>query len=391
MKKICYIATLGTTIESFFIPQMQRLAEEGFDVSLICSPDIPDMAEKLGDRIRYYPLPIPRGISFGGMLRAMREMERLFRRERFDLIQYSTPNAAFCAALAGKRTRIPLRNYHLMGLRYLSSHGVMRAALKAIESVTCALSTHIECVSKSNLQLGIREGLFDDQKACVVWNGSSGGVDLRRFDGAKREEYRREIRQKLGIAQEEFVFGFIGRITKDKGINELLTAYEKLGRGTLLLVGRLEGEERLDSVLLHRARENPKVIFTGQIPEAEVACYDCAMDVLLLPSYREGFGNVVIEAAAMGTGAIVSDIPGPTDAIEEGLTGATVPPADAAALEERMRDCLEGRICLRPEDCMDYVCRCFDSEKLCDKIVQRKKDLLEGKKLFSGRVGETGG
>lgn len=378
MKKICYIATLGTTIESFFIPQMRYLAEQGFDVSLICSPDIPDMAEKLGQDIHYFPMEIPRGISVGGMLRAMRRMKELFQAEHFDLIQYSTPNAAFCAAWAGKRAGVPIRSYHLMGLRYLGSDGILRSALKEIERITCARSTHIECVSRTNLRLGVEEGLFDKEKACVVWNGSSGGVDLDRFDGGKREEYRKAIRGKLGIPEEAFVFGFIGRITRDKGINELLAAFEKLSGGMLVLVGRLEGEERLDAGLLAEARNDPRVVFTGQVPEAEVARYACAMDVLVLPSYREGFGNVIIEAAAMGTGAIVSNIPGPVDAIEEGITGLTVPVGDAVALEERMRDCLEGNVRMVPRACMDFVRRSFDSAVLLGHIAERKKNLLEG-------------
>ena len=379
MKKICYIATLGTTIESFFIPQLKALAEEGFEVWLICSPDIPDMAAKLGAKIRYRPLSIPRGISLGGMLRAMRQMKELFEEEKFDLIQYSTPNAAYCAAWAGKRAGIPIRNYHMMGLRYLGASGMLRRMLKELERQTCARSTHIECVSPSNLHMAIEEGLFAPSKGCVVWNGSSGGVELDRFDGRKRAQYRREVREKLGIPEDETVFGFIGRITRDKGINELLRAFEKLERGDLLLVGRIEDEESLESALLDAARSDPRVIFTGQVPEEEVAHYVCAMDVLLLPSYREGFGNVIIEAAAMGTGAIVSDIPGPTDAIEEGVTGVKVPSGDAEALEERMRDCLEGRLVFRQEDCIDYVRRDFDSRMLCKKIVERKRDLLEGK------------
>lgn len=381
MKKICYIATLGTTIESFFIPQLKRLSAEGYQVWLICSPDIPDMAEKLGDGIRYQPVPIPRGISFGGMLRAMRQMRSVFERERFDLIQYSTPNAAFCASWVGKRTGIPIRNYHLMGLRYLASRGLSRALLKEIERISCRSSTHIECVSRSNLEIGVSEGLFSRDKACVVWNGSSGGVDLSRFDGTKRAEYRRAIRERYGIDGDAFVFGFVGRITRDKGVNELLRAFEGLGGGTLLLVGRIEGEEKLDAALLDAARKDPRVIFTGQVSEDAVSQYYGAMDVLILPSYREGFGNVIIEAAAMGTGAIVSDIPGPIDAIEDGVTGVKIPSGDAAALERRMRDCLDGRLTLRSRDCMEYVRRCFDSRELCEHIAERKRALLEDRRL----------
>ena len=378
-KKICYIATLGTTIESFFVEQLRALAAAGFEVAVICSPDIPDLAEKMGSRVHYLPVSIPRGVSFLGMLRATREIRAILHRERFDLVQYSTPNAAFCASWAAMRERVPVRNYHLMGLRYLGSHGLMRRVLKGIEKLSCRWSTHIECVSPSNLRMGIEEGLFDESKACVVWNGSSGGVDMHEYDSSNREAYRREIREKYGIAPDAFVFGFVGRITRDKGINELLQAFERLEKGTLLMVGRIEGEESLDAGLLERARQDPRVIFTGQVPENEVKKMDCAMDVLMLPSYREGFGNAIIEAAAMGTPAIVSDIPGPIDAISEGVTGLKVPVKDAVALQRAMSDCMDGTVKLSGDACVDYVKNAFDSVELCQKIVERKKRLLDGR------------
>ena len=121
MKKICYITTLGSTICSFFIPQLQYLAQNGYDITVICSLNTPDLVEKLGNQVHYKRLSIPRGISFGGMIKAILGLKRIFKEEQFDLIQYSTPNAALCAAYAGKYSGISIRNYHLMGFRYLGT------------------------------------------------------------------------------------------------------------------------------------------------------------------------------------------------------------------------------------------------------------------------------
>ena len=175
------------------------------------------------------------------------------------------------------------------------------------------------------------------------------------------------------------MFGFAGRITGDKGINELLAAFEQLDNpnARLFFVGRTEDEASLDAEKLNRARSNKKIVFHNYVNDIER--YFAMMDVLVLPSYREGFGNIVIEAQAMGVPVIVTDIPGPTDAMERDTTGLVVPVKDAAALKEAMeymashpdrREELgrNGRL---------FVQERFDQKKMCDMILQDRKRLLE--------------
>ena len=131
IRKICYIVTISPTIRSFFIPQLQYLARYGFEVSVICSQD-DKLAEDLGEEINYIPVDIPRGISFGGSLNAVRKLISIFEREKFDLIQYSTPNAALYASIASRIVGCKIRNYHLMGFRYLGAHRIERFILKTI-------------------------------------------------------------------------------------------------------------------------------------------------------------------------------------------------------------------------------------------------------------------
>lgn len=375
MKKICYITTLGTTIDSFFIPQINYLATNGFDVTVICSPDTPNLKDKFGDDVHYITLNIPRGISFLGMLKAIKGFKRIFREEQFELIQYSTPNAALCAAYAGIRCGIKLRNYHLMGFRYLGASGFLRKVLKSIEKWTCSLSTSIECVSKSNLVMGIAEKIFPEDKATVVWNGSSGGVDCTRFDYNKREQWRKEIRAELGYTEDDFVYGFVGRITRDKGINELIEAYFSLETDAkLFLVGNIEDEQTLDTTLLNQARNDLRVQFHPAVMDIER--YYAAIDVLLLPSYREGFGNVVIEAGAVGTPAIVSNIPGPIDTIDEGRTALTVEVKNITDLAEKLKEIREADYRSMGQNAAIFAKEKFNSEMLCEKILERKNYLL---------------
>lgn len=374
MIKICYVVTIPLTIESFFIPQLQYLAANGFDVTVVCSNDS-NLQEKLGESIRFYPIDIPRGISVGGSIYALKTLTCFFKKEKFDLIQYSTPNAAFYSSIAAKKAGCKVRNYHLMGLRYLGASGMGRIILKALEKIACYNSTSIECVSKSNMEMGIKEGVFPEEKVTVVWNGSTGGVDLSRFDFSKRQQWRREIRKELGYSGSDFVYGFVGRITKDKGIDELLSAFLELkDNSKLLLVGDIEKDNHLDVELLEKAQQNSNIKFHSFVSDIER--YYAAIDVLVLPSYREGFGNVVIEAGAVGTPAIVTDIPGPTDTIDREKTALVVPVKNPNALAGSLREIRERDYVAMGENAAQFAKEKFGSKLLCQKILDRKERLL---------------
>lgn len=374
MYKICYVVTIPLTIESFFIPQLKYLSVNGFDVTVVCS-NSSTLQKKLGERIHFNPIDIPRGISVGGSMRALKSLTQFFMKEKFDLIQYSTPNAAFYSSLAARIAGCSVRNYHLMGFRYLGATGSGRYLLKCFEKVACQNSTSIECVSKSNMEIGIAEKLFSQEKATVVWNGSTGGVDLSKFDFLKRLEWRAEIRKELGYDENDFIYGFVGRITRDKGINELLSAFLKLEDSSkLLLVGDVEKDNKLDENLLAKVQDDPRVCFHSFVSDIEK--YYAAIDVLILPSYREGFGNVVIEAGAVGTPAIVSNIPGPIDAVEAGKTAFIVKAKDTNSLLKAMKKIQATDYKRMGIQAAQFARERFDSIMLCEKILERKKRLM---------------
>ena len=372
--KICYVVTIPTTIRVFFIPQLKYLAEHGYDITVVCGKD-DKLQQDLGDNIRYIPIDIPRGLSLLGSLKAINALCNIIKSNRFDLVQYSTPNAALYASIASKLAGVKVRNYHLMGFRYLGASGIGQKILKGIEHISCKLSTSIECVSESNLRFGIQEGIFEEKKATVVWHGSTGGVDLRRFDYTKRYIWRNEVRSQLGLADDDFVFGFVGRITKDKGVNEILEAFLGSQAGAkLLLVGAEEGLNTLDQQLLQKAKSHPDIVFQG--PVTDVERYFAAIDVLLLPSYREGFGNVVIEAAAMGTPAIISNIPGPIDTVVKGKTALVVSVKDVCELKQAMELIRTLDYRGMGENAAKFVSIHFDCAKMNEKILYRKDELL---------------
>lgn len=377
MKKICYVVTVSVSIKAFFIPQLKFLADNGYDVTVICSSDN-KLQELLGEKIKYIPVDIPRGLSFLGSVKTIRTLKKVFKREKFDMVQYSTPNAAFYSSIASKKAKVKIRNYHLMGLRYLGAKGIFRKILKKIEKIAIKNSTSVECVSSSNLDLCVKEKLLIPEKATVVYNGSTGGIDLSRFNAKYSKIYREEKRNAYKISDTEFLFGFVGRITKDKGIEELFSAFNKLSSEfehvKLVMVGDIEKNNNLSEKTLEELKSNKKIISISATPEIEK--YYPMLDALVLPSYREGFGNVVIEAEAMGVPVLVSDIPGPIDAMQDGVTGLKFKVKDVNDLYDTMKKALDFKSSSWGENAIKFARDEFDSNKLNQKILERKNKIL---------------
>lgn len=380
MKKICYITTISSTIQAFILKSAIYLhEEEGWDISIICNDDA-EFAQRLPEFIHYYPVKMERGIDLSG-IKALLEMLRIFKSEKFDLIQYSTPNASFYAAIAGWLAKIPVRLYCQWGMVYVGFSGIKRQLFKFIEKMVCTLSTWIEPDSKSNLEFAHKEGLYPATKGYVIWNGSACGIDLNKFNISKKEGYRYSVREKYHIPEDAFVFGFVGRITKDKGMNELFNAFMEVSKQKdnvyLILVGAKESDETIDEALAQWSKKSDKVIYAGFTDVVEQ--YLSAMDCFVLPSYREGFGMGTVEAEAMSVPVIVTNIPGPIDAMKDGETGIVVEKASVTELKEAMLF-----MCGNPQVASQYgnngycyVKDCFEQKTMFEKILIDRKNLLQ--------------
>lgn len=338
MKKICFVTTVSGTLSAFVLQLAEYLHTVGdIDITFISDND-EVFAASLPEYIHYIPVQMKRGISLGG-IKAIVQLRKIFKREKFDMVQYSTPNAALYASIAAKMAKIPVRLYCQWGIVYVGFEGWKRKLFKAEEKLVCRLSTFIEPDSYGNLKFCRSEGLYSEEKSAVVHHGSASGVSLEKYKIARREEFRAEIRKNRNLPDDAYVYGFVGRINRDKGINELLSAAKELlseqKDAYVLLIGAEEKTETLNTDLLAWAREEKRIVFCGSTNE--VPKYMAAMDCYVMPSYREGFGLTVVEAGAMGLPVICTDIPGPTDAIRDGENGLIIPKKDAAALAEAMR------------------------------------------------------
>lgn len=379
MKKICFVTTISLTLKMFVLKLAEYIHENtDWDISFICSND-DEFANSLPSYIHYYPVHMERGISLSG-IKAMFEIRRIFNREKFDLIQYSTPNASLYASIAGKLSGVPVRLYCQWGMAFVGFNGIKRKIFKLEEKLVCSLSTHIEPDSHSNLNFSYKEGLYPKSKGNVIWNGSACGINLSKFDVSKKTYYREEVRRKLGISKDAIVFGYVGRITKDKGVNELYYAFKKISENNrncyLLMVGPIENDNSVQRSLVEWTKNSDRVIFTGFTNVVEQ--YLSVMDVYILPSYREGFGMGVVEAEAMGVPVIVTDIPGPIDAMENGATGLIVKKADADSLYNSMKTMMEDNDLLKQYGMRgrSLAVQNFNQDILFEKILEDRKNLL---------------
>ncbi len=379
MKKICFVTTVPLTIRAFVLPTIRYIREHtDWEITVICHED-PRLQNQLPEGVRYIPVSMERGVNIGD-IKAMLRMIDIFRKEKFDLVQYSTPNASFYASVASWIARIPVRLYCQWGIAYVGFTGIKRQFFKLLEKLICGLSTRIEPDSFGNLKFSHAEGLYPEEKGSVIWNGSSCGVNLHRFDISQKKQWRDEIRTQYGIDEEDYVYGFIGRITGDKGVNELFAASKRILEekldAWLMLVGYLEKPETINQELLTWAQNESRVIFCGFTDAVER--YLSAVDVCVLPSYREGFATATIEAQTMGTPMIVTDIPGLDETIIPDETGIIVQKKSVDSLYEGMRKLQEDpelrkRFAQRAHS---FGAEGFEQTKLEEYILEDRKRLM---------------
>lgn len=380
-KKICFVVTVALAAKNFLQWSFEDMHNAGYDISLICDMD-EEYIKSLPKFVHTYPMAMERGVDVRGMQRAIKQMTEIFKREKFDIVQYSTPNASLYASIAAKKAKIPVRLYCQWGMVYLGFSGIKKSIFKFIEKYTCKNSTDVQPDSKGNLDFCRENGFYSEKKSRIVWNGCANGLNVSKFDLSKKDGYREEIRKKYGFSDSDIVLGFLGRIGRDKGFNELMLAFKQLKEKypfvKLLYVGYNEKPDTVDQDLLRYFDDCEDIISTnGWVDDPQR--YLSAMDIFMFPSYREGFGNVVIEAEAMAVPVVVSDIPGPQNGMVDGVTGFKVPAREVLPLVEKTSVLIEDDE-LREKfgkAGAKFVVDNFDSRVLIKKIIENRDWLIK--------------
>lgn len=342
----------------------EYLVKQGWDVHVVSSPgpSLQNLSEMPG--VTAHPLPMAREISLFADLRSLVAWIRLLVRVRPDMISIGTPKAGLLGGLAGLFASVPVRIYLLRGLRFETASGLQRRILLAVERLTIAVSHTVLAVSFSLRQRTIDLELVKREKIVVLGAGSSNGVDVARFNRANfTKKEIADLSEHLGLLRGVPVIGFVGRLTADKGLNVLAKACSILTRNgvdhQLLIVGSVDDESgRVSLDLLQNAGRPPVV--TGHV--SEPAIYYRLMDLLCLPTFREGFPNVILEAGASSLPSVTTDATGAVDSTIHEETGLIVPKGDSEALAASLRRLLTNEVEAREmgKNAHDFVSTNFE-------------------------------
>lgn len=337
--RICRIATIPFAVLHHLGGQIQKSIEEGHDVSLVTSPT--KGKEKIANipNAHYFPLNIPRNISVFLDVKALISLFILFRKNNFDLVHSITPKAGILTAIAAKLAGVPIRVHTFTGQRWVELSGPLKWIARYCDWLIVKLNTISYADSPSQRMFLIEQGIAAKDEIKVIASGSIGGVDLKKLDLSYWGPLKNTLRAKYGLNPDAKVIVFIGRLTKDKGIEELVTAFCEISRSEefyLLLVGPLEQElDPLSENIVDEITTNKKILSTGY--STNPVEFLAIADLFCLPSYREGFGSVIIEAAAMGLPAVATRIVGLEDAVIHNETGILIPKKNTIALAEALK------------------------------------------------------
>ena len=343
MTKIVRVTTVPMTLVAFCTGLLRELQEqENYEVVAVSSPG--EELNKLADSegVRTIAVPMERRISPFKDMKSLWKMWRLMCREKPDMVHSMTPKAGMITMLAAKLARVPIRIHTFTGLVFPTSTGLKRHLLMATDWLTCACTTHIIPEGE-----GVKNDLLNHKitkkPLRVLGHGNVRGIDLEHYNPQAKSDRPYAVSDKR-----VFTFVFVGRIVRDKGINELVEAFVRLNKEHpdthLVLVGG--EEEKLDPIkseTRHEIENNAAIESVGR--QSDVRPFYASADALVFPSYREGFPNVVIEAGAMGLPSIVTDINGSREIVIEGENGTIIPSKDTEALYQAMKRFVEN-----PED-----------------------------------------
>jgi len=357
--------------------RLRALRNAGFRVTLISSPG--ELLDRTATRegVEAIGLPIEREIAPLADLVSLLRLCWVLWRLKPDLAEFSTPKAGLLGSLAARLVGVPARVYMLRGLKLETSKGIKRTILLAAERTSSRLAHVVLCNSESMRSEALSLGIAPAAKLHLLGSGSSNGVNVERFSPGSST-----VRNDLNIPKEAKVVGFVGRLTRDKGVPELIEAFDTIAKkepdAHLLLVGWFDAaEDALDDWTRARIQSHPRIHCTGFV--ADTAPYYRAMDLMVLPSWREGFPNAVLEAAATGLPVITTECTGSRDSVVPEVTGQLIPPGYPEAISEAVLKLLGDpvRRWSMGQAARVWVCAHFADERVLGLATEFYKSLLK--------------
>jgi glycosyltransferase involved in cell wall biosynthesis len=377
------MSSIPSTLWVFYRGLTKKLKNSGFILDICSSPDkeLDYFRKQFG--ITVYPVGIHRRITVWRDILAIIKLVRIFRRNNYDIVHAHTPKAGLLGMIAAILARVKCRIYTCHGLPTETASGIRRLVLKSTEKISCSLAHQVLVVSKSLSEKLVDSGLCKLSKIKILGSGSACGVDLERFNRTTElAEKSKAIRSMHSISHDDTVIGFIGRLVPDKGIGILVESFTRLYQSNpdfrLLVIGNFEPHRGLLSDKIVEIINNHPGIRRSEFTD-QIESYYAAMDMLVLPTRREGFPYTILEASAMSLPVIATKVTGCIDAVVDGQTGLLVEPDNAEQLYEAML-----QLCKNPQlrkrfgqQGRQRAETLFDSKLLVDKHISLYKELLE--------------
>ena len=376
------LSSIPVTLWSFYRKLPERLKDEGINLEICSSPgkELDYFRKQFG--ISVHQVDILREITPWRDVLAILKLVKIFKRNRYDLVHGHTPKAGLLGMIAATLTGVKCRIYTCHGLPLETESGLKRRLLVWAERVSCALANRVLVVSQSLLNALSKYKICSETKLTILANGSACGVDLNRFTPTTELiKKSKVIRKNYSISSDDIVIGFIGRLVPDKGIHILVESFVRLYESNpnirLLVLGDFEPHRgRLSDETTEVLSNHPGIIHAGVTDEIEQ--YYAAMDMLVLPTRREGFPYTILEAGAMGLPAIATKVTGCVDAVIDGQTGLLVPPENVTALMAAIQKLLASPQLRRQmgQEARNRVEEKFTSQHLLDAHVKLYRKML---------------
>jgi glycosyltransferase involved in cell wall biosynthesis len=384
--RLLHVATVPQSLR-FLCGHIAHAQRKGLEVHALASPG--EMLDLFGKdmHVDVHPVEMSRRITPLRDLAALWRVVRVMRRVQPAIVDGHTPKGGLLAMMAASLCRVPVRIYHMYGLPMLTANGMKRRLLHWTERTACKLAHQVYCLSNSLRDVAIAEGLCPPEKITVLNHGNIDGVEAEaRFNPSSVPAANGQaVRAKYGIPQDAQVAGFVGRIVRDKGLIELVRAWQTLREEFaglhLLIAGPFESQDPIPADVESALRTDPRIHLAGVVEDMP-SLYR-AIDLLVLPTYREGFGTVLLEASAMELPVVATRIPGCIDAVRDGETGILVPAQDAAALAGAVGTYLRDAELRRRHGCngRTRVLRDFHPEVMRETLCQEYLRLLRDRGL----------